>query len=97
MPPMAKKIYIDKSDAIVNNYNNTHHRTSKIKPVDVKSSTYVDLIISKHKNIFARDYVPKVTNTVPWTHVISDLKLRKCFESFTKKNCRKQVKGSLEL
>ena len=27
---------------IVNEYNNTYHRTIKIKPVDVKNNTYID-------------------------------------------------------
>ena len=26
----------------VNKYNNTYHRTIKMKPFDVKSSTYID-------------------------------------------------------
>ena len=33
-------MYIDKLDDIIN--NNTYHKTIKIKPVDVKSSKYVD-------------------------------------------------------
>ena len=35
-------MYIDKLDDIVNTYNNTYHSTIKMKPVDVKSSTYLD-------------------------------------------------------
>ena len=35
-------MYIDKLDHIVNEYNNTYHRTIKIKPVDVKDNTYID-------------------------------------------------------
>ena len=31
-----KNVYIDKLDDIVNEYNNTYHRTIKIKPVNVK-------------------------------------------------------------
>ena len=31
-----KHVYIDKLDDIVNKYNNTYHRTIKMKPVDVK-------------------------------------------------------------
>ena len=27
---------------IVNKYNNTYHCTTKMKPVDVKSNTYID-------------------------------------------------------
>ena len=33
---------IDKLDDIANKYNNTYHSTIKMKPVDVKSNTYVD-------------------------------------------------------
>ena len=28
-------MYIDKLDEIVNRYNNTHHRTIKVKPVEM--------------------------------------------------------------
>ena len=35
-------MYIDKLDDIVNKYRNTYHSTIKMKPVDVKSSTYID-------------------------------------------------------
>ena len=35
-------MYIDQLDDIVNKYNNTYHSTIKIKPVDVKPSTYID-------------------------------------------------------
>ena len=34
-------MYIDKLDDIVNKYDNTCPRTIKMKPVDVKSSTYI--------------------------------------------------------
>ena len=33
-------MYIDKLDDIVDTYNNTYHRTIKIKPVDIKPSIY---------------------------------------------------------
>ena len=33
---------IDKLSDIVNEYNNTYHSKIKMKPVDVKSSTYID-------------------------------------------------------
>ena len=35
-------IYIHKLDDIAGEYNNTYHRTIKIKPVDVKGNTYID-------------------------------------------------------
>ena len=33
---------IVKLDDIVNEYNNTKHRTTKMKPIDVKGNTYID-------------------------------------------------------
>ena len=39
---ISKNRYIDKLDLIVNKYNNTYHRAIKMKPADVKSSTYFD-------------------------------------------------------
>ena len=42
MTLISKNVYIDKLDDIVNEYNNTYHRTIKMKPVDVKDNTYID-------------------------------------------------------
>ena len=42
MTSISKKVYINKLDDIVTKYNNTYHSTIKMKPVDVKSSTYID-------------------------------------------------------
>ena len=36
MISISKNVYIDKLDDIVNEHNNTYHRTIKMKPVDVK-------------------------------------------------------------
>ena len=36
MMSVWKNVYIDKLDKIVNEYNNTNHRTIEIKPVNVK-------------------------------------------------------------
>ena len=41
MTSVSKNVYIDKLDDIVSEYNNTYHRTIKMKPVDVKDNTYV--------------------------------------------------------
>ena len=35
-------MHADKLDAIVNEHNNTYHRTIKMKPVDVKDNIYFD-------------------------------------------------------
>ena len=42
MTSVSKNIYINELNHIVGEYNNTYHRTIKIKPVDVKDNTYVD-------------------------------------------------------
>ena len=100
MTSISKDVYINKLGDIVNKYNNIYHRTIKMKPIDVKSNTYINsskeindkdlkfkigdiVIISKHKNSFAKGYfsnsseevfvIKKVKNTVPWTYVISEL------------------------
>ena len=43
MTSVSKNLYIDKLNDIVNEYNNTYHSAIKIKPVDVKDNTYIDL------------------------------------------------------
>ena len=70
-------MYIDKLDDIVSKYNNTYHSTTKMKPVDVKLSTYIDfnkenpkfkvndhVRISKYKNLFAKGCVPNWSDEV---------------------------------
>ena len=42
MTSVSRNVYIDKLDDIVNEYNNTYHRTIKMKPVDVENNTYID-------------------------------------------------------
>ena len=123
MISISKNVYIDKSDDIVNKYNNTYHKTIKMKPVDVNPSMYIDLNkennkegpkfevgdnvrISKYKNIFANSYVPnwseeafvikKVKNTVPGHMLLVTLTEKKLLDGFTKMNCKKQIRKSLE-
>ena len=40
MTLVSQNVYIAKLDDIVDEYNNTHHRTFKMKPVDVKDNIY---------------------------------------------------------
>ena len=42
MTSVSKNVYIDKLNAIVNEYNNTYHTTIKIKPIDVKGNPYIN-------------------------------------------------------
>ena len=67
MITVSKNVYINKLDDIVNQYNNTYHRTIKMKSFDVTCSTYINIgvenndkdrvRISKYKNVFAKGYV----------------------------------------
>ena len=43
MTSVSKNVYIDQLDEIIDDYNNTYHRKIKMKPVDVKDNTYIDL------------------------------------------------------
>ena len=42
MSSMSRNVYIDKLENIINKCNNTYHSTIKMKPVDVRSNTYID-------------------------------------------------------
>ena len=43
MTAVSKNVYFDVLDNIVNKYNNTVHRTTKMKPpIDVTSDSYVE-------------------------------------------------------
>ena len=43
MTSRSKNVYIDKLDNVVNEYNNAYHRTIKMKPIDVKDNTYINI------------------------------------------------------
>ena len=43
MTSISKNVYIDKLDDIVNECNNTYHTTIKMKPIDVKDNTYINI------------------------------------------------------
>ena len=74
MASVSENVYIDKLDDIVKEYNSTYHTSIKMKPVDVRDNTYIDLKkkknkdpkfkvgdhvrVYKYKNIFAKAYMP---------------------------------------
>ena len=83
---VLKNVYVDKLNDIVNKYNNKYHTAIKMRPIDVKSSTYFDFDVGnndndhvrifKYKNILQigqKTYLllRKVKNTVPWTYVVN--------------------------
>ena len=64
MTSVSKNVYSNKLDNIVNKCNHTYHNTIKIKPDDVKSSTYIDFDKknSKEDPKFKVSYHVKISN-----------------------------------
>ena len=42
MTAISKNVYFDELDDIVDKYNNTVHRTIKMKPIDITDDFYVE-------------------------------------------------------
>ena len=70
MTAISKNAYFDKLDDIVDEQNNTYHRTIKMKQVDVKIMHILTLVkkliikILKDKNIFTKGYTPNWSQDV---------------------------------
>ena len=58
MTSISKNVFIDKLDDIVDEYNNTYHRTIKMKPIDVKDNTYM-ISMELHSEKEVNDKDPK--------------------------------------
>ena len=43
MTSVSKNVYTDKLDDMVNEYNNTYHRTITMKPIELKDNTYTNI------------------------------------------------------
>ena len=70
MTSTSKNVYINKSDDIVNENNNTYHTTIKMKPIDVKDNTCINTdkeINNKDSKFKVGDHVriPKYKNIFP--------------------------------
>ena len=42
MTTISKNVYTDALNDVVNKYNNTIHKTTKMKPIDVRNDSYVE-------------------------------------------------------
>ena len=60
MTAVSKNVNIDKLNDIVNVYDNAHHRTTKMKPIEVKDNTYIEPI----KEVNDKDSKFKVSDHV---------------------------------
>ena len=87
MTATSKYVYFAVSDNIVDKYNNTNHRTIKMKPVDVADDSFAEYngeLNEKDPKFKVSDqgYAPnwseevfvikKIKNTVLWKYVLSD-------------------------
>ena len=74
MTSISKNVYINKLGDIVLKYNNAYHRTIEMKPVDVKSKTYMNF--NKENNyrdckFKADDYVRILKQKPFWKRLCS--------------------------
>ena len=65
MTSISKNVYIDKLDDVVNECNNTYHRTIKMTPFDSKDNTYIASIeLHSNKEVQDKDLNFKVGDHV---------------------------------
>ena len=60
MTSISKNVYIDKLNYIVNKCNNTYHKAIKLKPIDVKDNTHINI----DKEVNDKDHKFKVGDHV---------------------------------
>ena len=86
MTLLSKNVYIDRLDNIVKEYNNTYHKSIKMKPADVKDNTYIN---------FKKEVNDKNPKFKVGDHVMI-LMVKKLLIHFMKMNCKAQVKKNSE-
>ena len=103
MTSISKNVYTDKLDDKVDEYNNTYLRTIKMKPIDVKDNTYINIgkeVNGNDPKFKVGDHVriskyknifviKKIKNTVPWTYAINDLSGEEIIGTFYEKELQK--------
>ena len=78
MTSISKNVYIVKLDDIVERYNNIYHYTIKTKPIDIKTSAYLES--SK-----------EINNKDPSFKIGDIIRISKYKDSFCKRHCSKLV------
>ena len=49
MTAVSKNVYFDILDDIVDKYNNIYHKTTKMKPMDIKPNSYIECIVDSNE------------------------------------------------
>ena len=107
MTGISKNVSFDVLDDIVDKYNNTVHKTIKMKPIDVTDDSYAEynedfnkdpkfkvgdhVRISKYKNIFAKGCAPNWSEEV---FVVSKIKNTIPWTYVVNDLSREEIKGS---
>ena len=60
MTSISKNVYIDKSDDIVDEFNNRYHKSIKMKPIGIGNNTYINF----NKEVNNKDPIFKVGDYV---------------------------------
>ena len=81
MIDISKNVYFNVLDEIVNKYNNTVHRTTEMKPIDVTDNSYAECNENFNKLVIMLEF--------PWTYVISGLNGEGITPSFYEKELQK--------
>ena len=81
MTLVSKNVYIDKLKNIVDEYNNTYHRTIKMKPIDFEDNAYID---------FKKEFNDKAPKFKAGDHVRIS-KYKKIFTKGYTPNCSEEV------
>ena len=111
MTAVSKNVYFDVLNNIVDKYNNTYHRTIKMKPIDVKFYSYAEYNVDsngKDPKFKIGDHVrisKQKTFLLNYMLLIGQfhglillliLMMKKLLKHFMKKNCKRQIKKNLE-
>ena len=80
MTSISKHVYIENLDGIVNQYNNTYRSAIKMKPVDVKSKSYID----SSKEINSKDRTINKTGLIKKNEIGDIVRILKYNNIFTK-------------
>ena len=109
MTAVSKNVYFDVLDDIVNKYNNTVHRTIKMKPIDVTSDSYAEYNEDSNKNgckfkvgdrvkisACRKTFAKGYTQNWSEKAFISSKMVNQLMEIFMKNNCKKQISKNSE-
>ena len=97
MASISKNLYIHKLDDMVNEHNNTYHRTIKMKPDGVKTSKYIDFDKENYKENPEFD-VDDHVRTSKYKIIFAKVYVPNQPEiGFMKKNNKRQIRKSLEV